>query len=71
MREKFKSIPFPLQKQIISRFAAGLLFVFREFKGDAFDSLSETGCFDMLTDAFNAHVITLITIIEQQNRIYN
>ena len=28
MREKFKSIPFPLQKQIISRFAAGLLFVF-------------------------------------------
>lgn len=28
MREKFKSIPFPLQKQIINRFAAGLLFVF-------------------------------------------
>ena len=28
MREKFKSIPFPLQKQIISRLAAGLLFVF-------------------------------------------
>jgi hypothetical protein len=46
-----------------------LKFVFREFKGDAFDALSETGCFDMLTDAFNAHVITLITIIEQQNRI--
>ena len=105
MREKFKSIPFPLQKQIISRFAAGLLFVFlflvilfcfwdvylflpcvffavflivnaillfyNSYKGDTFDTLSETGCFDMLTDAFNAHVITLVTIIEQQNRIYN
>ena len=28
MREKFNSIPSPLQKQVISRFAAGLLFVF-------------------------------------------
>ena len=31
MREKFKSIPLPLQKQIISRFATGLLFVFLFF----------------------------------------
>ena len=31
MREKFKSIPFALQKQIISRFATGLLFVFLFF----------------------------------------
>ena len=31
MREKLKSIPFPLQKQIIIRFATGLLFVFLFF----------------------------------------